>query len=285
MSRSSRLYAPRVPASALLLALGAACLHALWNVLIARARDTEAATAVAVMVAVVLFAPVAAVTWDVDRRAIPFLVAGAALHLTYFSLLAAAYRRAEVGLVYPLSRGLAPVLVLAVTALALADDPTATQAGGVILVAAGVVLVRGFGARADRRGTAFGLTLAACIAAYTLVDNAGIEYADPIAYLELLLVGPAVVYASAVGAIKGTETLRRELSAATLVSALAMFGSYALVLAALNLAPAAPVAAVRETSVVIAAILAVLVLHEPLSWRRLAGAAVVAAGIIVLAAA
>ena len=272
-----------MPTSALLLALAAACLHALWNILIARARDIEAATAVAVLLAVVLFAPVAALTWEVDREAIPFLIAGAALHLAYFALLAAAYRRAELGLVYPLSRGLAPVLILGVSAVALVDNPTAGQAAGVVLIAAGVLLVRGLGGRADRRGTVFGLTIAACIAAYTLVDNAGIEHANPVTYLELLLVGPAILYASAIVAVKGADTVRRELGPATIVCALAMFGSYALVLAALNLAPAAPVAAVRETSVVIAAGLAVLVLHEQLSWRRLAGAAVVAGGIVVLA--
>jgi drug/metabolite transporter (DMT)-like permease len=272
-----------VPASALFLALAAACLHALWNVLIARARDVEAATAVAVSLSVVLFAPIAALTWNVGREAIPYLIAGAVLHLVYFSLLAAAYRRAEVGLVYPLSRGLAPVLVLAVTALALADDPTAGQALGVILVALGVVLVRGFGGLADPVGTAFGLAIAGCIAAYTLVDNAGIEYASPIPYLEMLLLAPAVLYTSAIWALRGAGGLRAALGPSTVVSALAMFGAYALVLAALNIAPAAPVAAVRETSVVIAAVLAVIVLREPLSWRRLAGAVLVAIGIVTLA--
>ena len=272
-----------MPASALAFALGAACLHALWNVLIARARDAEAATAVAVVLAVVAFAPVAALTWDVDRAALPFILAGGALHLTYFALLAAAYRRAELGLVYPLSRGLAPVIVLGVTAVALADDPTAGQAAGVVLVAVGVVLVRGVGRHADARGTAFALVIAACIAAYTLVDNEGIRHADPLPYLELLLVGPALIYASALAASRGAGALRAELGPATAVSALAMFGSYTLVLAALRLAPAAPVAAVRETSVVIAAVLAVVVLREPLSWARLAGAGTVAGGIVVLA--
>jgi drug/metabolite transporter (DMT)-like permease len=177
------------------------------------------------------------------------------------------------------------VLVLTVTAFALADDPTPGQALGVIVVALGVVLVRGVGGRADRLGTAFGVAIAGCIAAYTLVDNAGIEYAAPIPYLEILLLGPAVLYASAVGALRGAGTLRAELGPSTVVSALAMFGAYALVLAALNVAPAAPVAAVRETSVVIAAVLAVVVLREPLSWRRLAGAMLVAIGIITLAVA
>src|SRR5438034_8843753 len=81
--------------SALLLALGAAFVHAFWNVLLARARDPEAATAVAVVVAVVVFAPVAAAVWEVDARVWPFVAASAALELLYYALLAAAYRRAE----------------------------------------------------------------------------------------------------------------------------------------------------------------------------------------------
>ena len=271
-----------MPVSALLLALAAAVLHAGWNVLIARSRDAEAATAVAVLVSVLAFAPAAALTWDVDRGAVPYLVVGGVLHLVYFALLAAAYRRAELGLVYPLSRGLAPVIVLGVTAVALTDDPTLLQAVGVGVVALGVLCVRG-GGRPDPRGTAFALVIAACIAAYTLVDNEGVRHADPLPYLELLLAGPAVVYAATVGAAKGVDVVRRELRPATFVAGVAMFGSYALVLAALRLAPAAPVAAVRETSVVFAAGLAVTVLREPLSWPRLGGAAFVAAGIVVLA--
>lgn len=272
-----------MPASALFLALAAAVLHAGWNVLIARARDVEAATAVAVALSVVFFAPFAALTWDVDREAIPYIVAGGVLHLTYFALLAAAYRRADLGLVYPLSRGLAPALVLGVTAVALADDPTRIEAVGVLIVVAGVLSVRGARRPADGRGTAFALVIPACIAAYTLVDNEGVRHADPIPYLVLLMVGPAVVYATALALTRGARPLRRELGPSTALAAVAMFGAYILVLLALQRAPAAPVAAVRETSVVIAAVLAVVVLREPFSWPRIAGSAIVAVGISVLA--
>ena len=76
-----------MPTSALLLALAAACVHALWNILLARARDVEAATAVAVIVAEVVFLPVAVVLWHAHRAVIPFIVASAALQLVYFTLL------------------------------------------------------------------------------------------------------------------------------------------------------------------------------------------------------
>ena len=102
-----------MPLDALALALGAAGLHALWNLLLARERDTEAATAVALLALVVVLALPAALTWRVESAAVPFIVGSAALELAYVALLAAAYRRYELSLVYPVARGLAPVLALA----------------------------------------------------------------------------------------------------------------------------------------------------------------------------
>ena len=272
-----------VPASAFFLALAAAFVHALWNLLIARARDPEAATAVAVVVAVVAFAPVAALTWELEAAAWPYVAASSAAHLAYFALLAAAYRRAEVSLVYPLARGLAPVLVLVVAVVALGAGTSAGEALGVCVVALGVLFVRGFRGDADTRGVLFGLTIAGVIAAYTLVDNEGIEFADPIAYLEVTMFGPAVLYAGAVLAWKGRAPVVADLGPATVVAGVAMFGAYALVLAALQLAPAAPVAAVRETSVVIATVGAALFLGERVGPARYGGAVLVAAGVALLA--
>src|SRR5918996_3615680 len=101
-----------MPASALALALGAAALHATWNVLLAGARDVRAATTVALVASVVLFAPVAALTWRVEAAAAPWIAGSAVLELVYFFLLTAAYRPSGVRLVYPVARGAAPGLVL-----------------------------------------------------------------------------------------------------------------------------------------------------------------------------
>jgi drug/metabolite transporter (DMT)-like permease len=268
-------------AAALLLTLGAAALHAGWNLLVAGAEDTDAVTAVMLAVAVVVFAPVAAVTWDVDPAAAPYLVASGVLELAYAALLAAAYRGSELSLVYPLARGLAPVLVLALAA-ALGARPSGVEAAGVLLVAFGVVLVRGL-RRGNRRGVVLGAAIAACIAGYTLVDKAGIAHADPIAYLELALLLPALAYPAAVARARGVAPLRAALRPRAAVAGAAMFGAYALVLAALDRAPAAPVAAVRETSIVLATALAALVLRERVGPARAAGAAAVAGGVALIA--
>jgi drug/metabolite transporter (DMT)-like permease len=272
-----------VPASAFALVLAAAFLHALWNLLVARSRDPEAATAVALVAAVVLFAPVTVLVWDAERAVWPYLLGTAALHLAYFALLAAAYRRAELSLVYPLARGLAPVLVLLVGVAALGVGTSALQAAGVCLVGAGILLVRGLRGNADWTGVAFGLAIAACIAAYTLVDKEGIRHANPITYLEVATVLAATPYVAGILAVKGAAKVRSEISISTLGAGLAMFGAYALVLAALRLAPAAPVAAVRETSIVIATAGAALVLRERFGPGRFAGAVLVVSGVILLA--
>jgi drug/metabolite transporter (DMT)-like permease len=271
-----------VPLSAFGLALAAAFVHALWNLLLARARDPEAAGAVALLTAVLAFAPVAALWWEIEAEAWPYVAASSLLELVYFALLGAAYRRAEVSVVYPLARGLAPVLVLVVGVLALAAETTAVQAGGVCLVGLGVLLVRGLRRPAHASGVLFGLAIACCIAAYTLVDDEGIRFANAVTYLELTLVVPAIGYAAGIAAVKGRAALRAELGASSLVAGLGMWVAYGLVLAALARAEAAPVAAVRETSVVIATVGAGLFLHERVGPARLAGAVLVAAGVALL---
>jgi drug/metabolite transporter (DMT)-like permease len=272
-----------VPAGALGLALAAAGVHALWNLLLARARDPQAATAVALGIAVVAFAPVAALTWEVEGDAVPYVVASAVLELGYFALLAAAYARAELSLVYPLARGLAPVLVLIVAVTALGAGTSAPQVAGVLAVGGGVVLVRGLSGERDATGAVLAVGVAACIAGYTLVDKEGLRFADPLPYLWLVLLPVAAAYAAAQARSRGGAALRAELSGPTVAAGLAMFGAYALTLAALRLADAAAVAAVRESSVVIATALAAVMLHERVTRERLAGAGLVAAGVGAIA--
>jgi uncharacterized membrane protein len=265
-----------VPLSAVALALGAAFLHAGWNVLLAGSRDTGAATAGLLIWGVALLAVPAAVTGGVSAEAVPFIAASAALELVYFVLLARAYGGGELSVIYPIARGSAPVVVLVFGAIALSEDVPLGAAVGVLAIAAGVMLV-GWPWR-PARDLLFGLAIGAVIAAYTLVDSEAVEHADPIAYLCLVVAPSALVYPLV------TRT-RPDLSARTALTAATTFGAFLMVLAAFRLAPAAPVAAVRETSVVIAALLAAVFLHEQVGPRRMAGALLVAAGVaaIVLA--
>ena len=271
-----------MPASALALALAAAFIHAIWNLMLARERDPEAATAVALVTPVIVFAPVAAIVWDVDSRVWPFVAVTSLLQLLYFALLAAAYTRAELSFVYPVARGLAPVLVLAVGAVAVSQGASAAQVFGVLVVAGGVLLVRGPRGHASAGDGALALGVAGCIAAYTLVDKHGVAYATPIVYLELGMVPAAIGYVAGFRALAGPMRLREQRLAAPALAGVLSFVAYALVLAALERASAASVAAVRETSVVIATALAVPFLRERVGRWRLAGAVLVVAGIALL---
>jgi drug/metabolite transporter (DMT)-like permease len=267
-----------MPLDALALALGAAVLHALWNLLLAREADIEAATAVAVASLVVVLVLPAALTWRVEGAAVPFIAASAALELAYIGLLAAAYRRFELSVVYPVARGLAPVLALVLTVLVTLSLPSGGEIAGVLAVALGVLLVRG-GIRASVGGLGFGAVIAAAIAGYTVIDRYGIHHANAAPYLLLVMIGPAVAYTLAIRPAR----VRRAVSPATILVGAISAGAYLLVLLALRLASAPAVAAVRETSVVIATALAAVVLRERVGPVRLAGAVLVAGGVALLA--
>jgi drug/metabolite transporter (DMT)-like permease len=272
-----------MPATALALALGAAFLHAFWNLLLARAPDIEAATAVALVVGVVAFAPVAAIAWEAESEVWPYLAVTSLLQLTYFVFLTAAYSRADLSFVYPIARGSAPIIVLVVALAVLGESATAAQVAGVLVIAAGVFLVRGVGDHATLGDLALALAVGSCIAAYTLVDSRGIQYASPIVYQELSMIPAALGFLLLTLWRRGRPAVRVAVGPASIAAGLATFGAYILVLAALSRAPAASVAAVRETSVVIATALAVPLLHERVGPMRLAGAVLVVLGVVVLA--
>ena len=185
--------------------------------------------------------------------------------------------------VYPVARGVAPTFVLLAGVVILGYSTSWAQAAGVVLVGLGVLAIRGV--RRGAAGIVFGLAIAAVIASYTLVDKRGLDYANPIAYLEVSMIAPAILYAAWVARLRGgAVALRSELNRSSVVAGIATFTAYALVLAALQLASAASVAAVRETSVVIATLLAAAVLKEHVTPVRLTGAILVACGVALLAA-
>ncbi|MGI8422399.1 MAG: EamA family transporter [Gaiellaceae bacterium] len=268
-----------MPLEALFLALAAAVIHAIWNLLLAGARDPQATTAVAVPVSALVCAPLALLFWHLDAAAWPFIAASFVLELTYYALLASAYRGAELSVVYPLARGLAPVLVLAGIVAFTSASTSVHQIVGVLLVAGGVLLVRGL---RRGRGVGYGVAIACCIAGYTIVDKHGVAHASPLAYLELITAFVGTAYVAGFVAVRGTEPLRAAIGWRAFVSGVAAFAAYGLVLAALKIASAASVAAVRETSVLVAAALAAVVLKERVTRWRLAGAVLVAGGVALL---
>lgn len=272
-----------MPATALLLAGAAALLHAGWNLVIARARDPQAAAAVAAVTGVAFLVPTAAITWDVESAAAPFIAVSALLHIVYFATLAGGYALGDLSSVYPLARGTGPVLVLVVSLAFLGANLSAAAVIGVVAIAAGIVAISGLRRGANRRAVALALACGVTIAAYTLVDKEGLKHAEPIPYLAAMQIVPATVYLYLMRRLRGAEAIQASIGRLTLVAGVAMMGAYALVLAALQLAPAAPVSAVRESSVLIATAYAAFATHEHVGARRLAGAAAITVGIAAVA--
>ena len=138
---------------------------------------------------------------------------------------------------------------------------------------------------ADRVIPATPPLLAACLAGYTLVDKEALRHASPLPYLEVVLGPTALIYLLAVLWRRGGTQVRAAVSPGVLVAGVGMFAAYALTLAALRLAPAAAVAAVRECSVVIATGMAAVFLGERVGAERGAGAVAVTVGIVLIAVA
>src|SRR6476659_6880000 len=212
-----------MPPLAFSLALAAAFLHAFWNILLARARDVESATAVALIAAVVVFAPVTVLRFDAEWAVWPFIVVTSLLQLLYFALLATAYRKAELSFVYPVARGVAPAIVLVISVLVLGHATSAAQVAGVLLVGAGVLLVRGLKKPPDPHALWFALGIAGVIASYTLLDKRGITHASPLTYLELSMVPAALGYALGVFRVRGPAGMRAELNVASILAGCASF--------------------------------------------------------------
>ena len=268
-----------MPLAALVLALGSAVLHAVWNLLLGRAKDVQAAAAATFLGSVAIALPFAIVWWHADPSVWPWALASTLLEAVYVVALALAYRGGEVSFVYPLTRGLAPVLVLLFGVVALGHGVSATEVAGIVLVAIGVVAVRGLGARGDAQALVLAATIAVTIAAYTMVDRVGIHRAGALTYFVLTLAGPSLIYPPLVG----LRAMRRELGWPVAAAAVTNLGSFVLGLLALRHGPAAGVLAVRSASVVVATALAARVLSERVSRARLAGSVLVFAGIALLA--
>lgn len=268
-----------MPAEALALALSAAVIHAIWNTLLAGSRDPQAFAGAVLLVGAVVGAPAVFFFWDVHAAVWPFIVATSTLELAYFILLAHAYTRAELSLVYPLARGLAPILVLVGALVFTAAATTPRQVAGVLLVGGGVLLVRGL---RRGRGALTAVAIACTIAAYTVVDKHGVRHASPVVYLELMSIFTGLGYAIFISRLRGVAALRRAFDSRSVLAGAGTFAAYACVLAALQLASAASVAAVRESGVLVATALGAIVLRERVTVWRCAGACLVVSGVVLL---
>ena len=276
-----------MPLEVTLAVLGAALAHAVWNAMIKSSRDILLDMTLVVFFAGVVTAPFLLAVEVPAAAAWPYIIASMVLHIAYYIALVGAYRAGDLSHGYPIMRGIAP-LIVSVCALAwLGEAPTPTVWAGVLLICGGVLSLGfvGFHWSESRVSLRWALANAVIIAAYTLVDAAGVRAAGkPEVYVVWLFTLDALPFSLIILWIK-RETLvpyaRRFWRRGVLGGALSA-GAYAVVLWAMARAPVAAVAALRETSVIFAALIGAWLLKEGHIARRVAGAAIVAAGVVAL---
>ena len=277
--------------AALLLVLGAALMHAGWNALTKRGRDPLVFLFCAGCLGALVYLPGALyVLWvrGFPLAALPFVIATVLLHAIYFFALGQAYRVGDLSLVYPVARGTGVALVPILARFLFDERLSPLGTAGVALVVLGIFSLHrrpGAGrAQLFAPGTGWALATGLAIAGYSLVDKAGVARMHPLPYVTLMEVGAALVLMPAV--LPKRDVLRREWRTnwRTIVLVAAMSpGGYLLVLFAFQLSKMGYVVAAREVSIVFSALIGGLLLREGALGRRLAAAAVVAAGVVCVA--
>ncbi|MDQ3548046.1 MAG: EamA family transporter [Chloroflexota bacterium] len=283
---------------AISLVLVSAVMHATWNVLAKRSADPLAFLFTISSLGLVMYAaPVAIVVArdGISSRVVPFLLVSGTLEMLYTVLLAAAYRNGALSLTYPIARGTGVVLVPLLAIPLLNERPTAIALAGIATILFGFVTISVLGARnqvtaeiaSGRRDIIFALLTGLTIASYSLIDKAGIKYANPLVYvygligLQSLLLLPYIVARRRDAVAAAWRTSR----SAILAGGVLHIGTYLIVLAAMKVSGSKVgyIVPLRETSIVFATLLGVLILKERIGRVRIAGSALIAIGVLAIA--
>lgn len=278
-----------------LIVLFAALLHAAWNALIKSGDDKALDTALLQVAGGVVALPFAVWLGLPPASGWPFIAASLLIHIGYYTALVGAYRHGELGLTYPIMRGFAPLLVALASGAFIGEAPSTASWFGIVGIAAGVALV-GLAHPGEAlhhgKALAFAFANAVIIALYTIVDGHGVRTVGSdggaLRYVLWLFVFDGLTYPSVVwwqrdraGRRAMLAHARRRWPQATLGGS-ASIGAYAIALWAMTRAPVASVAALRETSVLFAALIGTLLLKERFGLQRAAGTGVIVAGVMAL---
>ncbi len=282
-------------AGVLALVLLAAVLHASWNALVKAGEDKLVMQTLVISVHGYLAMPLLFFLPLPDPASWPYLGLSALIHFVYYAGVIGAYRHGDLSQVYPIARGSAPALV-ALGAWALAGEAlSAAELLGVFTVSLGIVSLtglpgqlrrgRGDGDGREAKAIGFALLTGMTIASYSLADGLGVrESGNALSYILWLFALEAVpLTAFCLWRRRGrvVAAFKPHLKAGIIGSLLSGL-AYGIVIWAMSVAPMAHVVALRETSVVIAAIIGTRLLREPFGRKRIAAAAVVAAGAVLM---
>jgi drug/metabolite transporter (DMT)-like permease len=269
--------------------LFAALCHAGWNALVKVGLDplsTATLMSVGAGVIALVLLPFAGFP---ANAAWPWLITSLFIHLAYFAALIEAYRTGDLGQVYPIMRGTAPLMTAVTATILVGERLNAAGWAGIVAIVAGVFLLSARGgrdlAKIDRRAIGFALLSAVTICAYSVVDGIGARLsANPGAYALWIFVGLVAVmvpYALYRDGREVMSAMKRHWWRGFAGGGLQIV-SYGTGLWAMTVAPIAIVATLRETSVLFGAIIAVIVLKEPLRASRVAAAVLIVCGLILM---
>ncbi|HTX29512.1 MAG TPA: DMT family transporter [Streptosporangiaceae bacterium] len=274
-----------LPLSVTLAVLAAAVTHATWNAIAHGIKDQTLAFGLIGAGGIIVAIPLVIVAAAPRPDAWPYLMASVAIHVFYNLLLMRCYRYGEFGQVYPLARGISPLVVTILAAVFVGEHLALHQVAGVVIVSAGLVALVFVGRWPGRVVVLAAVGTGLTIAAYTTVDGVGVRLsASPVGYIGwLMLLQSLCVPMFAL--VRRRDVLAKQ-RPRILVSGLVAGGlsvlAYGLVLWAQTRGALAPIAALRETSVIFGAIIGVVVFREPFGRARIVATVLVLAGIVVL---
>ncbi|KOX11495.1 EamA family transporter [Streptomyces sp. NRRL B-3648] len=268
--------------------LAAAVLHAVWNAMAHRIPDKLVGFTLINCAYTVCAALPVCLTPLPPARAWPFLAVSAALEVTSHLLLLRAYQLGDFGQMYPLARGIAPLLVAVVSVTFLDGALTPVQGVGVLLVSGGLAslaLASGGLGRAQLPALGAALGTGLLIAAYTLVDSTGVRQGgDVLSYIGWLFLcqGPVLPLIALARRRRTLLSQMRPVLGTGLAGGMLSMAAYGLVIWAQAHGNVATVAALRETGILVAAVIATVLFREPFGRPRLVAGAVTLAGIVLM---
>lgn len=272
----------------LIVLLAAAC-HAGWNALLKLRVEPIIAISLISFGCGLVSLPLIPFVAFPSPPSWPFVLGSLVIHLGYYLTLAEAYRHGDLGQIYPIARGSAPLMTaLGATVVAVEPLPAMAWAGILVLTSAIFLLAVAGGrnlAKFNTRGVAFALLTAGSISAYTLVDGVGARLSSsPMPYIVWLLLLDGLMMLAFGVWLRGAAFLNsfRENWTIVLAGGALSSASYGIAIWAMTVAPIALVAALRETSVLFAALLGIAFLGEPVRAARIVAVVMALSGLIMM---
>ena len=264
--------------------IGAALLHATWNALIKLGTDKMTSMLILTLVQGGFGLCIAMTRPLPDSYVWLWLLGSGVFHSAYKLFLGYAYEQGDLSRVYPIARGAAPMVVLLISALFLADQIAGMEYLGIVVLGAGILMMaRGvFSSGESRKLVPLALGSAMATAGYSLVDGLGARISgDAVAYVAWLFVMDALFFTPICVALRGRTVIYASprVWAVGAVAAMASYGAYAIAVWAMTLAPIALVAALRETSILFAVVIGWIVFGERMDRQKILAAGLIVAGV------